>query len=269
MIYTMHGVVPSPSLNCLTDLWMTETQTFVRLLSRRQAFVDLEEALQDQGDALTIDDATYAAYDAALLARSCGHEVTLFINSDNVQDSAPYYLHVLSAVLEHACPAQLAVLCYDCIGAEVPADKTKLRAYFKHRLTRLPDDTARLAVLTALRDDMEMGDVPLPRHLHTLSSEQLQHLVAAGVRLENHGASHAHFSIFDNSLVRSEIERCKLWLNTKLSVNSGFFAVPFGDVLPRIDLSDDITKCWFMLAANLHAGFVGPKIFNRAELPFD
>jgi peptidoglycan/xylan/chitin deacetylase (PgdA/CDA1 family) len=248
---------------------MTETQTFVRLLSRRQPFVSLEAALQDQGDALTIDDATHAAYDAALLARSCGHEVTLFINSDNVQNSAPYYLHVLSAVLEHACPAQLGVLCRDRIGSKVPADKTKLRAYFKHRLTRLPDETARGAVLTSLSNEMEIGDISLPKHLHTLSLKQLEYLVAAGVRLENHGGSHAHFSIFDDSLLRNEIERCKSWLSTKLSVDSRFFAVPFGDVLPRIDLGDDIARCWFMLTASLQAGFVGPKIFNRAELRFD
>jgi hypothetical protein len=263
MIYAMHGVIESPSPEKATDLWMCDTDNFISMLSRRRPFVKLAESLQGNGDALTIDDATCAARDAALLARSYGHEVTLFVNSDYIRDDAPYYLHVLSSLVDQADPSLLATLC--CSSA---AGKGRMaaRTYLKHRLARLPDERDRRTALATLLKKVGLCEVSVPKHLATLSRDQLAALVAAGVCLENHGAGHGHFSVFENFDVLHQMESCKSWLRDNLLVEPQYFAVPFGDVLPHVELSDDLALCWFTLTTALRPGFVGPKVCNRLAL---
>src|SRR5580692_10214010 len=102
MIFTMHGVVALQSSPSLSQRWLLDADEFDSFVSRRKVFEPLDRALRDEADALTIDDATQAAYHAAMIARRHGHAVTLFINSRNVHDMTPYYLHVLSAILDNA-----------------------------------------------------------------------------------------------------------------------------------------------------------------------
>jgi hypothetical protein len=266
MIYAMHGVVRAPSHGVLTDLWMFDAASFADFLMQRPPFVGLGSGLAGFGDALTIDDATVAAYDAALLARRYGHDVTLFVNSEYVRNADPFYLHVLSAIIERASSDQLSTLSRKHVGLDRALNKFSARELLKHHLTRLPDEVARKGALQSLVGDLDMVAAPLPAHLRTLSQEQLRELLAEGVQLENHGATHAHFSIFPDSDIRNQITVCRSWLRTTLSVQAQYFAVPFGDVLPRFALSDDIASCWFTVNSALHSGFVGPKIYNRMEL---
>jgi hypothetical protein len=266
MIYAMHGVVRSPSLQLLIHNWMTDAERFASFLSKRSPFVALGRALEGEGDALTIDDATRAAQEAALLARDHGHEVTLFINSQNVKDSFPYYLHVLSSILDSVDSSQLAMLRKKYVPSEFPTHKKSIRQFFKHRLSRLPDERSRQDLLDVLASDMGISEVSLPAHLRTLSPGDLAELTENGVQLENHGASHAHFSIFHDCDARAQIAECRSWLLTNFAVESRYFAVPFGDVLPRFEVSNDVASCWFIQEELLQAGFVGPKIYNRADL---
>jgi hypothetical protein len=266
MIYEMHGVIQSHSHQLLTHRWMLDAERFDRFISQRSPFVTLGRALEGRGDALTIDDATQAAYNAATLARNRGHEVTLFVNSKNVRESTPYYLHVLSSILDKAAPVELELLCRKHLPSEVPAEKTKVREFLKHHFSRLPNESTRQSLLRLVAADLSMAELPIADHLQTLSCEQIAQLIDRGVQLENHGASHADLSIFRDDDVRNEITECKNWLQTHFSIESRYFAVPFGNVLPRFDVGDEIASCWLTANRALHSGFVGPKVYNRAEL---
>lgn len=268
MIFAMHGVIQSRSERLLVHRWMLDAEQFESFLSRRSPFVSLKQALQGRGDALTIDDATRAAYDAALLAKNHGHDVTMFLNSKNVSNATPYYLHVLSAILDNAHSAQITCLSKKYIPAKPSADRSQIREFLKYRLSRLCRENALQDTLSQLAAELGFNVPTLPAYLHTLSFEQVAQLHDIGVRLENHGASHVDFSILRDDDIQDEIIECRKWLLSLLSVDSRYFAVPFGNLLPRFDLSDDLAHCWFTENKALHPGFVGPKVYNRKALRY-
>src|SRR5581483_468258 len=75
------------------------------LAGRPEKYVPIDAALAGQGDALTIDDATFAGKHAAELARGHGHAVTLFVNPYHVTLARPYFFHRLSAMLDATAAA--------------------------------------------------------------------------------------------------------------------------------------------------------------------
>jgi len=261
MIYVMHGVVQARSQHLLTHQWMLDAEQFDRFLKERLLFVPLADALTDQGDALTIDDATQAAYHAALLARDHGHEVALFVNSESTAD----YLYVLSSLLDAAQSGQLVDLYEEYLPGKLQS-LHYLREVLKHSLIRLPGDEARMGSLDRLASKMGFRDVSIPSHLRSLSHEQLENLIDRGVRLENHGATHVDYSIFQTDEVRTQITSCRSWLSSLYGQDARYFAVPFGNVLPRFDVGDEVASCWLIQNKDLYCGLVGPRIYNREEI---
>jgi hypothetical protein len=266
MIYTMHGVVRSHNKSLLAHQWMTDIEAFGRFLFHRPAFVSLREALLGSGDALTIDDATQAAFDAAIMARQHGHEVTLFVNSTNVQDNLLYFFHLLSAILDEAPQGQLRMLHDRWAPTDGAEDKFIIRRSLKHRMSRIPSEQARQKLIAEMTSDLRLFPQSTPGHLITLSNTQLKKLHAEGVSLENHGANHVDYSVLDETAIQDDIAECRAWLLASLKVDAQYFAVPFGNVIPRWEFRDEIAKYWFTDNRMLQGGFIGPKVYNRLGL---
>src|SRR5436305_10912577 len=97
----IHGVVRSVDLERFGHRNLLDAERFRRFLEMRTPkFVDLDEALAGSGAALTIDDSTTAAADAAELCRASGHAVTLFVNGRNIARQQSYWFALLNAVVD-------------------------------------------------------------------------------------------------------------------------------------------------------------------------
>ena len=240
------------------------SQEFDHFLASRVAkFVPLADAIAGRGDALTIDDATCAAFAAALLARSHGHEVTLFVNPGNVANGEDYYFHVVDSRLDNTKTTEIQ-LEHTRLPIRTFPDKKRTRKLLRHVLSTL-DKEGRVRLLSNVLDQLG-GIIPLPTYLRTLSPEEIYVLVRAGVSIENHGWDHAHYSCYPQREVINQIKMARDWLIRELNVPVRYFAVPFGDVLPPKEKYEELYLEWFLLSKTIYSGRVGPAAINRISL---
>ena len=75
-VYAMHGIFSEGDAKAFQNRCLIREDKFEQLLSSLPfKFVSLDDAVAGRGEALTVDDATNAAYRAAKLARQHGHAV--------------------------------------------------------------------------------------------------------------------------------------------------------------------------------------------------
>jgi hypothetical protein len=92
LIYVTHGALSNWSSQRISHALMLPEANFeTHLRQRTEKYVTISQALMGCGDALTIDDASYAGFRAASLARCYGHSVTWFINGMNVEQNLQYF----------------------------------------------------------------------------------------------------------------------------------------------------------------------------------
>ena len=100
-VYAMHGIFSEGDAKAFQNRCLIREDKFEQLLSSLPfKFVSLDDAVAGRGEALTVDDATNAAYRAAKLARQHGHAVTVFVNPYFVRFQRPYFFLELNALLD-------------------------------------------------------------------------------------------------------------------------------------------------------------------------
>ena len=87
-MFCIHGIAPVVDRERFLHRNLLPAAALEAYLAGAAPFVTIAEALAGRGNALTIDDATRAGADAALMARAAGHEVTLFVNPGQVESGA-------------------------------------------------------------------------------------------------------------------------------------------------------------------------------------
>ena len=137
MIYTTHGVVKSFEKQKFCHSGFLDRELFIDHLSnRKEKYVSLEEALEEKGDALTIDDSLMGGFEAAVLCRELGHEVSLFINPSYIQNRSLYWFCLLNIFLD--CDKKTEVFWE---GKKYPLDdfssKLKFRLELKSAIAKL------------------------------------------------------------------------------------------------------------------------------------
>jgi hypothetical protein len=265
-VYIMHGVVDSPCPNSFLDRNMLDRESFTRFLEQRPApFAALEQALAGGGDALTIDDSIYAGYDAALLARRHGHEVTFFVNPSNIETGLPYWFFLLNLALDRT---RLRTFRFnrDHFMLDSLAEKRQLRWVVKRTVYQLADEDSRAAYIRGLMADLGVYQRDLPRSLRPLSAEDIARLVEAGVQVENHGWTHAHPVGVKANELWADVRRGRAWLRERIGVESRVFAVPFGDTAPPEEPPAGLFDTWLMADARFFAGPLGQRIVNRKPM---
>lgn len=262
-IFVIHGIARRPQ----PDMFIYRSYFSSRALqshlkNRKDRYVSLDMALSGQGDALTIDDATNAGFDAAVLARKFGHDVTLFINPHNVINQSPYFLFVLDVALDKTRRRELF-----WNGSSFPMNSYKeklgLRNELKNRILKLPAESERMEFVQRLAIDLDVPDLSMPEHLRVLSVEQVLVLRDMGASIGNHGWTHGAIEAMDPSAVRDEIIKAKKWITQTCGTAPSAYAVPFGNALPPFEISDDLCAIWLLLNSKIKPCFVAPKVFNR------
>jgi hypothetical protein len=269
-VYVIHGVVDHPEPDSFLDRNMLDGGAFDRYLAQRPfRFTTLEQALAGEGDALTIDDSISAGAAAALLARRHGHEVTLFLNSSNIQAGSPYWFSLLNLALDRTRLRTFGlgkrIFALDCL-----AEKQQFRRAVKRVVCRLPDEDNQVAYVRGLTADLGVPEESVPVPLRPLTPGDVSQLVGAGVRVENHGWTHTHPLGMQPRGLWADVKRGQSWLEEKTGVRIRLYAVPFGESLPPEEPPPGLFDTWFLADARLFPGPIGRRIVNRKVLsPLD
>jgi hypothetical protein len=263
-ILALHGVAPQVDRRRFEFRNFEEVRALERFLSAAPPFLPLVEALAGRGDALTIDDATRGAADAALLARRYGHAVTLFVNPAQVESGAPYWFFLLNVLLDKLDGRRRDFEGTSFATSSVP-QRNALRTRIKARVRAIKQEPQRAAFIRELAERWQLAPLDVPGHLTTLRTGDLRELLASGVELQNHGWSHAHHGSLSAEESVWEVREAREWLRSELGVDAPHFAVPFGDVMPGPEAT---TACetWLTLSDVWPAGRVTPTVFNRKNL---
>jgi peptidoglycan/xylan/chitin deacetylase (PgdA/CDA1 family) len=136
----------------------------------------------------------------------------------------------------------------------------------KDQLIRVPSAAERAERLKGFVALSGVADFKLPRHVRALDNDHLHELVANGVQLENHGADHIDYAVYEPDAMREQVNSCRRWLSAEFGQESKYFAVPFGNMLPRFKLNDETMTVWLLQSRDLITGKVGPRLYNRPDL---
>lgn len=261
-VFTLHGVAPEVDPRRFIYRNISDGRALEKILRARPKFVPLPSAMRGEGDALTIDDATRCGAEAASLAAALGHAVTLFVNPRHVDPPSRHWFHLVSALLDGLREAAVE-LDGERIHTRTFADRNALRARLKLRLRDTAGEKERAGFINRLSAEW---NIPLafPEFLEPLGIADLQALLAKGVDIQNHGWSHGCHARLDSSASAVEIARGRAWLLEHLGVDSPFFAVPFGDTMPKGSLPD-ACDTWLTVDGRYPAGLIAAGVWNREE----
>jgi peptidoglycan/xylan/chitin deacetylase (PgdA/CDA1 family) len=267
-IYAMHGSIEQTDKGRMTHRSLSDQKTLSRyLLKRSSSFVHWKDALRGKGNALTVDDATRASANAALLAREHGHAVTLFVNPSYIEQQTSHYFCILSSILERA--EARTVRWNDALYHLANYDgRLELRRQVKRQLRGLKDENARLRVLESLRDCIGAPDLEVPDYLKTIPVKDLLALRDAGVDIQNHGWTHGEIAALAIAEQVEEIVRGREWLKSRIGVEADAYAVPFGETVPSDELSERLNIFFFCADDQLPMGTIKERTINRVNITF-
>ncbi|HEX6901222.1 MAG TPA: polysaccharide deacetylase family protein [Thermoanaerobaculia bacterium] len=268
-IWIIHGIVAQADPLSFTHRSLLDASRFQRFLERRShKFVDLDQAVAGRGDALTIDDSTYAAAGAAELCRATGHAVTVFVNARNIAWQQTYWFALLNALVD-GCTCDSILLDGDSFPLHDLSARKRFRKAAKHAALSLENEEAREAFILRLAQSVNVGPLAVPGHLATISLDRLRELQAAGVRIENHGWTHGNVAAMSRQGLLEDIRKGADWLRETISVETSHYAVPFGTARPPGKLPVSLYGLWHLADESLPAGRLDARIVNRETLSED
>ncbi len=262
-VLCIHGVAPRVDRQRFLHRNLIAASVLQDCLSRAEPFVPLDCALAGRGVALTIDDATRAAADAALMARHLGHAVTLFVNPGQIESGAPYHFLLLNALLDRLDGGTVEFERTTFPVADTD-QRQMLRRAIKARLRGLTSEDDRRELVLQLAQQWTLGALDVGAPFATLTRADLKALSSAGVDLQNHGWTHAHHPALTPERSAQEIREGREWLRRELGTDAKWFAAPFGDALPHAIAMD--CDAWLSFNGEWKEGWIAPGVYNRGEL---
>ena len=262
-IYAMHRVFSDGDAKAFQNRCLIREDKFERLLSSLPfKFISLDDAIAGRGEALTVDDATNAAYRAAMLAREHGHAVTVFVNPYFIHSQRPYFFLELNWLLDRTDRSSIQFE-----GTTFPLNFRSERRTFRIHVKDKYCMLASVEEIESVMDDIKAGlgveRDGLPWHLRTMTERQLCMLIEAGVGIHNHGFTHIHPKALRWPQLIRQITLAQEWIREVCGQESRHFAVPFGDSLPQWRLPKECGINWFTLHDQVQRGALGPGIWNR------
>lgn len=265
-VYNIHMVVADKDPSALTHRNCIDYQLLDEFLSDRSIkFLKLKDVLRlRSGMALTIDDSTTGAYDAAMLCAAHRQHVTVFVNPFYIETGHQYYMHYLSKLVED-------------LGHEVfhfndhsynlakPKQRKHLRKAIKEILCSMANEDERLSFLELIFG-REVSTIRLPYQLRTMTRGQLQALtVNKYINIEYHGWTHACPASLSVEEHLEEFKKGREWFQSNLQKDIRYFALPFGKRDTRLEDLDDFPII-FLEDNSLDQNFSKHHIINRQPL---
>lgn len=264
MIDTLHGVRIGVSRKLFVDRNVEELENLSAYLDSRASYVSLADCLEGKGDALTVDDSTIASATAARLARQKGHQVTLFLNGYNIEESVPYFFSRLNAFLD-ATPLGDVDFEGRRFDLRTFAAKQQFRGVLKRRLAVMGSERDRQDYVTRVGERLQAENTAVPHFLCPISPADVRELVALGVDIQNHGWTHVRPAALSPDECARDIQAGRAWLRDFSPAPADLYAVPFGDCFPPWKSSPHY-RAWFLLDDRWPADNDGPTVFGRRNL---
>lgn len=261
-VHTFHGVLDDWSPSRRLDRLYVSRAAFIAALDALPSRYVPAEACEPDQLALTIDDSTMAAAEAALLARERGHEVMLFINPYQIITQRPYFFTVLNLAID-----QIA-------ERERQADpKASWRS--PHLLTLRQDTRAVLSILDGEALDaalaaflahwqIEVREIPDPSRPIDLPT--LSRLVDAGVQIGNHGWSHVEIAVMTPEQLLDDVQRTRRWLMDTTGQPIDTYAVPYGHTVPPPEVLSALGAACMLVDSKRPLGQLAPGLINRLDV---
>jgi len=243
-----------------------------RLYVPRAAFSDFLDALASHyvpveacgpdEIALTVDDSTMAAAEACLLARERGHEVTLFLNPQQIIAQTPYFFTILNLAVDRLVERARTT---DPHASWRSPRFLQLRQETRAQMAPLKGQALQGAVLAFLAKwDLDMPIVP--PEAGPIDAQTLSQLVAAGVQIGNHGWSHADIAAMSPEALWEDISRAQRWLMDETGQRVNTFAVPFGIATPPPEVLRRLPGSCMLVDAARPIGELAPGLLNRLDI---
>jgi uncharacterized Fe-S cluster-containing radical SAM superfamily protein len=233
------------------------------LINKENKFIDLKKGIiENDGQVLTIDDATNGAYNAAMLCANNKHKVTLFINPFYIVHNKNYFMHYLSCFIDYI---EKETIIFDNIEYDLTTHKGRkiLRKIVKLKLQKIPSENDRILLLEKTFNKRTQ-DITLPYHLRTMSSKQLDNLVKNKyVRIEYHGWTHSCLSAMTREQIKKDIQISRKWHKMNFDKDFIYFAIPFGSRYEDIDKDFDAI---FLEDNTLSDASLPENVYNRIPL---
>lgn len=271
-VWAVHGVLDAGlDRSGHVDRIFLDRETLEGFLGGR-SFVPLEEALEEGGDAITVDDGIVAAAEAARTILAAGWPVTLFVNPGDALAGRPLDLKVLDVALDRR-PGGAIELDGKTFDLSVDSERRGYRLRVKRRMADLPSMEARLD--EALRQAEALGtpDPELPDRVRTLTPDELSALRDEGVGLGNHGWNHVDHRALSREASAEQVARGRAWLESELGQRCDAFSVPFGKMHPPRGVGSVACRHWLLNTSLVSSGPLaggrkdgGPRLHNRPDL---
>jgi len=262
MIYVTHGIIASYRSERISHaLCLPASRAQLHLQLRRKKYVPLAQAIAGGGDALTVDDATYAGLEMALLARRYGHAVSWFVNGSHVENRNEYFPFQISAMLDDTRATECG---FDgqTWSLKTTADRRTLRAIIKHRYMQMRSLGEITQLIDKLADSVRCDSKDAESSLRTVGTAHLAQAVLAGVDLQNHGWSHLNPQVLSEEERAAEVMRNDEYLSQFRRTVTQVCAPPFGHcVMP-------VPPEYFVVLANrgLSPSYREGNTLNRTDL---
>ncbi len=264
-IHVFHGVLADWSVDSRLDRLYVPTVAFSGFLDRLTSRYVPAESCGPDDIALTIDDSTMAAAEAALLARGRGHDVTLFLNPHQIIAQTPYFFTILGIAIDRLVER---------------ARKTDPRASWRspHFLQLRQETRAQIAALDgpaldgAMRAFLERWDLDwpdVPAGVRAIDPQTLSRLTSAGVQIGNHGWSHTDIAAMSPDQLWNDISMAQRWLEDATSQRITSYAVPFGLVTPPPEVLTRLPGTCMLVDGTRPVGPLAPDLVNRLDITDD
>jgi hypothetical protein len=263
MVFTIHGIVKDYYPEKQIYRSYVSEQSFRKFLSAGFTFTKFQSN-NNRNNVLTIDDSTYAAADACILARNLGHEVILFINPSQIIKGELYWFSILNSLLD---ARSINSICYnnEKYNLENFIQVNIFRKEIKKIIISKSDNEIK-EIIKNLKKILQITHVKVPRHSQTLNIEDLKQLKKIGVQIESHGWSHEEISRFNVSEFKTDLLRTNEWLEKELGQKATLYAVPFGETDPELIFESCKTDNYFLANMNQPLGQISERCWNRWDI---
>jgi len=261
MICVTHGIISSYSTERISHaLCLPTSRVELHLRSRRRKYVPLAQAIAGGGDALTVDDATYAALELALMARRCGHAVSWFVNGSHVENRIEYFPFQISCMVDDT---RAAACRFDgrTWNLKTMMGRRALRSHIKCQYMRMRSQGEIMELVDTVADSLQCDSKHAESSLRTVGTAELAKAVLAGVDLQNHGWGHLNPQGLSEEERTAEVMQNDEYLSQFRRAITPVFAPPFGQCVTRA------TPEYFVLLANrgLAPSYKEGNVINRGD----
>ena len=215
-------------------------------------------------DHLSIDDSTRGAAAACRLARSLGHEVTLFVNPRQIDIGQPYFFSLLDSVLDNR---RRNTLRFNGVDFDVSRreQRRSFRISVRAKLSMIDYEPA-VSVVMQLAEMLQSVSIEVKEHAHIITRDELRQLQQIGVTVGNHGWTHADISHLSPSEFCYHITEADKWIAEVLGTAPFGYAVPFGRCFVLPSFRRLLARPVFLANGHLRSGRVKTSHWNRTEI---